>query len=107
MGPSDLPLRWLRSRWPLQLIGSILSYNSFRGSHSGGVRLGSLGLGTEVGGGTALAEETADQRLEERVEDDLGTAVLGQSLLRTWGLGGSSYLVWGRAIQRIRTNLKM
>jgi hypothetical protein len=78
-GTGDLPLRWLRSRWPLQLIGTILSYNSFCASHSGGVLLvgSSLGLGTEVGGGTGLAEEAADHRLEERVEDDLGTAGWG------------------------------
>lgn len=49
---------------------------------------GSLGLGTEVGGGTALAEEAADQRLEERVEDHLGTAVLGQSFASHFGIEG-------------------
>jgi hypothetical protein len=48
---------------------------------------GSLGLGTEVGGSTALAEEAADQRLEERVEDDLGTAGLGQSFASSLGIG--------------------
>jgi hypothetical protein len=50
----------------------IRSYNS----PLGGVGLaGSLGLGTEVGGGTAAGEEAAKHGLEERVEDDLGTAV--------------------------------
>jgi hypothetical protein len=48
---------------------------------------GSLGLGTEVGGGSALAEEAADHRLEERVEDDLGTAGLGQSFRSCSGVG--------------------
>lgn len=79
-GTGDLPVRWLRSRRPLQLIGTTLGNYSFSGrSRSGGVRLvgGSLGLSTEVGGGSTLAEEAADHRLEERVENDLGTAGLG------------------------------
>jgi hypothetical protein len=43
--------------------------------HLSGVGLaGSLGLGTEVGGGAGGGEETADHGLEERVEDNLGTA---------------------------------
>lgn len=80
MGTGDLPLQGLRPRWSLQFIGTTLLYSSFCRSRSGGVRLvgGSLGLGTEVGGGATLAEEAANHRLEERVEDDLGTAGLGQ-----------------------------
>lgn len=39
----------------------------------------SLGLGAEVGGGTAGGEETANHGLEEGVEDNLGTASLGKS----------------------------
>lgn len=40
--------------------------------------LSGLGLSAEVGRGSALAEEAANQRLEERVEDNLGTAGWGQ-----------------------------
>ena len=69
--------------------------------------LSSLGLSAEVGGGSALAEEAADQRLEEGVEDNLGTASLVQSFAFFSSARSSSYLVWGRAIQRIKTNLKM
>lgn len=36
---------------------------------------GSVGLGPEVGRGGATGEEAAQHRLEEGVEDDLGTAV--------------------------------
>lgn len=37
----------------------------------------SLGLSTEVGGGTGAGEETAKNGLEEGVEDDLSTATEG------------------------------
>jgi len=39
----------------------------------------SLGLSTEVGGGAIAGEEAANQRLEEGVEDNLGTVGLGKS----------------------------
>jgi hypothetical protein len=67
----------------------------------------SLGLGAEVGGGTAGGEETANHGLEEGVEDNLGTAVKEVSYWSKLGHGIGSYLVWGRAIHMIRTNLKM
>ena len=35
----------------------------------------SLGLSAEVGGGTAAGEEAANNGLEERVEDNLSTAI--------------------------------
>lgn len=35
----------------------------------------SLGLSTEVGGSAIAREEAANQRLEEGVEDNLGTAM--------------------------------
>lgn len=35
----------------------------------------SLGLSTEVGGGAIAGEEAANQRLEDGVEDNLGTAM--------------------------------
>jgi hypothetical protein len=72
-----------------------------------GVRLaGGLGLRAEVGGGAGSGEETANHGLEERVEDDLGTAAEMVSC-RFWDELEMTYLVWGRAIHMIRTNLKM
>ena len=38
--------------------------------------LSGLGLSTEVGGGARTGKEAANKRLEERVEDNLGTAVV-------------------------------
>lgn len=43
---------------------------------------GSLGLSTEVGGGARVGEEAANQRLEEGVEDNLGTAMDSVSSVR-------------------------
>ena len=75
---------------------------------SGGVRLArSLGLGAEVGGGAGAAEEAANQGLEEGVEDDLGAAGMSRLVICWVQWVGYAYLVWGRAIQRIKTNLKM
>lgn len=68
---------------------------------------GSLSLSAEVGGGAVASEETANHGLEERVEDNLGTAVEMVSHLSVNRVLGMTYLVWGRAIHMIRTNLKM
>lgn len=74
----------------------------------GGVGLArSLGLGAEVGGGAVGGEETANHGLEEGVEDNLGTAAKEVRYRSQRGHEILTYLVWGRAIHMIRTNLKM
>jgi hypothetical protein len=68
---------------------------------------GGLGLSAKVGGGAGAREEAAENGLEEGLEDDLGTAVNWLVICIHLGPGSITYLVWGRAIQRIKTNLKI
>ena len=70
-----------------------------------------IGLGTEVrGSGPGLGEEAREHWLNEGAEDNLSTAVIMQSVAGTssrFGFCESTYPVWGRAIHKTRTNLKV
>lgn len=69
---------------------------------------GGISLGSEVGRGRTTVKVPANQGLEERVEDDLSTAKNWVSRCYIWIHQESmAYLVWGRASQRTRTNLKI
>lgn len=71
--------------------------------------LDGLGLGAEVGrGGTRALEEASEERLDQGVEDNGSTTariVLVKLTMKRLVI--HAYLVWGRAIQRVRTNLKV
>ena len=66
-----------------------------------------VNLGAEIGSsGTRLGEVAREDGLDEGAEDDLGTTARCQYLNRSV-LAVSTYEVWGRAIHRMRTNLKV
>jgi hypothetical protein len=66
-------------------------------------------LSAEVrGSGAGLGEVAREYGLDEGVEDDLGTtAIRLVGLCASIRRSGSTYEVWGSAIQRTRTNLKV
>ena len=66
-----------------------------------------VNLGAEIGSsGSRLGEVAREDGLDEGAEDDLGTTARCQYLNRSV-LAVSTYEVWGRAIHRMRTNLKV
>ena len=66
-----------------------------------------VNLGAEIGSsGSRLREVAGEDGLNEGAEDDLGTTARCQYLNRSV-LAVSTYEVWGRAIHRMRTNLKV
>ena len=87
----------------LQLLGSSCYVASL-----GGVGLASgVDLGAEVGSGRAgLGEVAGEDGLDEGAEDDLGTTASCQYMNHST-LAMYAYEVWGRAIHRMRTNLKV
>jgi hypothetical protein len=56
---------------------------------------------------SAWARRLEEVPLEEGVEDNLGTAAKEVNYRSQLGHKIVTYLVWGRAIHMIRTNLKM
>jgi hypothetical protein len=67
-----------------------------------------VGLGAEVIGGGAGVEVAGEDWLEEGAEDDLSaTGVFVSRGRGVWGGRIGTYPVWGRAIHKIRTNLKV
>ena len=66
-----------------------------------------VNLGAEIGSsGSRLGEVAREDGLDEGAEDNLGTTAKCQYLNRSF-VAISTYEVWGRAIHRMRTNLKV
>ena len=69
-----------------------------------------VGLRTKVrSGGPGLGEEARENWLDEGTEDDLSATVTSVShvLKHYVGICELTYPVWGRAIHKTRTNLKV
>jgi hypothetical protein len=66
-----------------------------------------VNLGTEIGSsGSRLGEVAREDGLDEGAEDDLGTTAKCQYMNHR-NMAMYTYEVWGRAIHRMRTNLKV
>ena len=66
-----------------------------------------LSLAAEVGRGRAALEEAGEEGLHQGAEDDLGAAVGRSVQLCEVSWHAPTYAVCGRAIQMMRTNLKV